>query len=72
MFVRLDWKSLPETNTPAYYESLKITDKISFIILAPGFIILVTDVIQKEDKIGHLSLAILSSLIKCLWIKPGE
>jgi hypothetical protein len=72
VFVKVSWKSLPETNTLAYYESLKITDKISLIKLALGFIILVMDVIQKEDKIEHLSLAILSSLIKCLWIKPGE
>jgi hypothetical protein len=35
--IRLSWKSLPGTNTLAYYENPKITDKIFFITLAPGF-----------------------------------
>ncbi len=36
MFVRIDLKSLPGTNTLAYYESSKITDKQSFTTLGPG------------------------------------
>jgi hypothetical protein len=35
-FVRLGWKSLPGTNALAYYENSYITDKKSFITLAPG------------------------------------
>ncbi len=34
--VRLGWKSLPRTNTLAYYKSLEITAVKSFITLAPG------------------------------------
>jgi hypothetical protein len=36
MFHKLVLKSLPGTNTLAYYENEKITDKNSFIILSPG------------------------------------
>ncbi len=34
--IRLGWKSLPGTNTLAYYENSKITDGKSFITLTPG------------------------------------
>ncbi len=34
--VTVDWKNFPGTNTPSYYELLKITDLKSFIILGPG------------------------------------
>ncbi len=34
--IRLGWKSLPGINTLAYYENQSITDKKSFITLAPG------------------------------------
>jgi hypothetical protein len=34
--IRLGLECLPGTNTPACYENLKITDKKSFITLAPG------------------------------------
>jgi len=33
--IRLGWKSLPGTNTRGYYENLEITDRKSFIGLAP-------------------------------------
>ncbi len=33
--IRLSWKGMPWTNTPAYYKHLYITDIISFITLAP-------------------------------------
>ncbi len=33
--IRLGWKSLPETNILTYYENFLITDKKSFIKLAP-------------------------------------
>ncbi len=36
VFVSLDWKSLPMTNTLVYYETPKFTDKKSFIRLTPG------------------------------------
>jgi hypothetical protein len=35
VFVRLGWKSLPRTNTPAYYENWKFTAVKFFIRLAP-------------------------------------
>ncbi len=31
--IRLGWKGMPGTNTIAYYESLQITDRKSFITL---------------------------------------
>jgi hypothetical protein len=34
--IRLGWQYLQETNTLAYYENPKITNKNSFIILGPG------------------------------------
>jgi hypothetical protein len=34
--IRLGWKGLLGTNTLAYYESSKITDRKSFIALGPG------------------------------------
>ncbi len=36
--IRLGWKGLPGTNTPAYYKHLYIADIISFIKLAPDVI----------------------------------
>jgi hypothetical protein len=35
-YIRLGWKSLPETSTLAYYENSQITAVKSFITLAPG------------------------------------
>jgi hypothetical protein len=36
VFVRLDWKSLPMTNTLAYHENAQFTALKSFITLGPG------------------------------------
>ncbi len=36
MFVRLGWKSLPGTNSLAYYGNSKNMDKKSYITLGPG------------------------------------
>jgi hypothetical protein len=36
VFVRLDWKSLPRTNTLAYYKNPLFTDKKSFKTLGPS------------------------------------
>ncbi len=35
--IRLSWKGLPGTNTPAYYEDSKVTDVKSLITLSPGW-----------------------------------
>jgi hypothetical protein len=59
MFVTLGWKSLPGTNTLAYYENSKIVDKRSFKKLSPGACIikLITAVIYGfRNKLQFLSL----------------
>jgi hypothetical protein len=43
--IRLGWKGMPGTNTPAYYKHLYITDIISFITLAQDVIKSFTSVI---------------------------
>jgi hypothetical protein len=36
--IRLGWKGMPGTNTPAYYAHLYIADVINFITLVPDVI----------------------------------
>ena len=47
MFVRLGWKSLPRTNTLAYYENSLITGKNRFITMGPDHDITLPRVVEK-------------------------
>jgi hypothetical protein len=54
--VKLGWKSLPGTNTLAYYKNPYITDKESFITLGPGYIRLRK--LKKDKKVCFLCKSI--------------
>ncbi len=72
--IRLGRKGLPRTNTLAYYENSKLMAAKSFITKAPGANVmnfLLPYFTNFHDKLECLSMASLSSLVCCLWARPG-